>query len=176
MPGGLPLAALDVGLIEPNGKRARCAMVKSRAQTSYLQAPWSWNDEVSIATATGARSFYAGCEYGHGGISPQECVLPVLEVASGGKPKPKEVSIYQAAWRGLRLRVEVAGGADLHVDLRLGAETSGPTLIKGGRVLDETGRTSILVGDEHEGDAACLVVLDDDGLVLAHRVLTIGVE
>ena len=46
MPGGLPLAALDVGLVEPNGKRARCAMVKSRAQTSYLQAPWSWNDEV----------------------------------------------------------------------------------------------------------------------------------
>jgi hypothetical protein len=68
----------------------------------------------------------------------------------------------------------VAGGADLRVDLRLGSETSGPTLIKGGRVLDEKGRTSFLVGDEHERATACLVVLDDNGQVVAHRMLTVG--
>ena len=129
MPDGLPPAALDVSLVEPNGKRTRCAMVKPKAQTSYLQVPWSWNDEVSIATAAGARSFYASYEYAHGGISPQECVLPVLDVAGNGMQK--DVSIHRAAWEGLRLRVDVAGGADLHVDLRLGVETSGPTLIKG---------------------------------------------
>ena len=174
MPGGLPSAALDVGLVEPNGKRTRCAMIKPKAQTSYLQVPWSWNDEVAIAAATGARSFYASYEYAHGGISPQECVLPVLEVTGNGMQK--DVSIHRAAWEGLRLRVEVAGGADLHVDLRLGAETSGPTLIKGDRVLDEKGCTSFLISDEHEQEAACLVVLDDDGRVLAHRVLAVGGE
>jgi hypothetical protein len=174
MPGGLPLAALDVGLVETNGKRTRCAMVKAEAKTSYLQAPWSWNPEVSIAAATGARSFFASYEYAHGGISPQECVLPVLEIS--GEGMPKDLSISKTIWEGLRLRVEVTGGADLHVDLRLGAESSGPTLIKGGRVLDENGRTSFIVSDEYERQAACLVVLNDDGQVAAYRALTVGGE
>ncbi|WP_416193542.1 BREX-1 system phosphatase PglZ type B [Nitrobacter sp. TKz-YC01] len=172
MPGGLPHAALDVGLVEPNGKRTRCALVKAKAQTSYLQVPWSWNPEVSVATATGARSFYSGYEYAHGGVSPQECILPVLRVASDGGQRA--VTIAQTRWEGLRLRVEVTGGADLRVDLRLGSETSGLSLIKGGRVLDEHDRTSFLVSDEHEREAACLVVLDDDGRVLAHRTLMVG--
>jgi len=172
MPGGLPHTALDIGLVEPNGKRTRCAMVKAKAETSYLQVPWSWNSEVSVATATGARSFFAGYEYAHGGVSPQECVLPVLKVTSDGAQRA--VTIGQTRWEGLRLRVEITGGADLRVDLRLGAETSGSSLIKGGRVLDEHGRTSFLVSDEHEHEAACLVVLDDDGRVLAHRTLTVG--
>lgn len=174
MPGGLPSAALDVGLVEPNGKRTRCAMVKPKAQTSYLQVPWSWNDEISIAAATGALSFYASYEYAHGGISPQECILPVLEVAGSGIQR--NVSVNRAAWEGLRLRVEITGGADLHIDLRLGVETSGPTLIKGGRVLDEKGRTSFLMSDEHEREPACLVVLDDDGRVLTQRILIVGGE
>jgi hypothetical protein len=127
---------------------------------------------VSIAAATGARSFFASYEYAHGGISPQECVLPVLEIS--GEGMPKDLSISKAVWEGLRLRVEVTGGADLHVDLRLGAETSGPTLIKGGRVLDENGRTSFIVSDDHEREAACLVVLNEDDQVVAHRTLTVG--
>jgi hypothetical protein len=41
-------------------------------------------------------------------------------------------------------------------------------------VLDEKGRTSVLVSDLHEGKQASLVVLDDNGSILAHRALTIG--
>jgi hypothetical protein len=171
-PGGLPQAKLDAGLAEPNGKRTRCAMVKPKAETSYLQVPWSWNPQVSIATATGARSFYAKYEYAHGGISPQECILPVIEIK--GTVAIRDISIAQTKWEGLRLRVEVTGGADLNVDLRLGPETSGETLIKGGRVLDENGRTSVLVSDEYEGEIASLVVLDDDERILAHRAITVG--
>ena len=172
MPGGLPHAALDVGLAEPNGKRTRCALVKAKAQTTYLQIPWTWNREVSVATATGARSFFAGYEYAHGGVSPQECILPVLEVASDGARCT--VTISQAKWEGLRLRVQVENGADFGVDLRLGSEISGPSLIKGARVLDERGRTSFLVSDEHDRETACLIVLDDEDRVLAHRTLTVG--
>ena len=102
----------------------------------------------------------------------QECILPVLEVASDGAERT--VTILQAKWEGLRLRVDVASGADLSVDLRLGSEISGPSLIKSGRVLDERGRTSFLVTDEHERETACLVVSDDEGRVLAHRTLTVG--
>ena len=172
MPGGLPHAALDVGLVEPDGKRTRCALVKAKAQTSYLQIPWTWNPDVSVATATGVRSFFASYEYAHGGVSPQECILPVLEVASDSAKRT--VSILQAKWEGLRLRVQVENGADSNADLRLGSETSGPSLIKGGRVLDEQGRTSFLVSDEHDGEIVCIVVLDDDDRVLAHRTLTVG--
>ena len=172
MPGGLLHATLDVGLVEPNGKRTRCALVKPKALTSYLQVPWTWNPEVSVATATGARSFFAGYEYAHGGASPQECIVPVLNVASDGAKHT--VTIFQAKWEGLRLRVGVESGADLSVDLRLGSEISGPSLIKGGRVLDERGRTSFLVSDEHDRETACLVILDDEGRVLAHRTLIVG--
>ena len=172
MPGGLSHAALDVGLVEPNGKRTRCALVKAEAQTSYLQIPWTWNPEVSVATATGARSFFASYEYAHGGVSPQECILPILEVASDGAKRT--VTISQAKWEGLRLRVHVENGADFRVDLRLGSEIGGSSLIKGGRVLDERGRTSFLVSDEHDRETACLVVLDDEDRVLAHRTLTVG--
>ena len=86
----------------------------------------------------------------------------------------RTVTILQAKWEGLRLRVDVASGADLSVDLRLGSEISGPSLIKGGRVLDERGRTSFLVSDEHDRETAGLVVVDDEGRVLAHRTLTVG--
>jgi hypothetical protein len=175
MPGGLPTAALETGLLEPQGKRSRCAMVKVKAQTSYLQIPWSWNNQVFVAAATGARAFFAGQEYAHGGVSPQECVLPVLDIKAAGALKTG-VAITSVKWEGLRLRIEVSAGADLHADLRLGEETSGPSLIKGGRVLDEKGKTSVLVGDEHERQTACLVILDDDGNVLAHRVLAVGGE
>jgi hypothetical protein len=173
MPGGLPKAELVTGLAEPQGKRTRCAMVKTNAQTTYLQIPWSWNNAVFVATATGVHSFYVGQEYAHGGVSPQECVLPVIDVSANGAQR-REIAEIKTRWEGLRLRIEVSGGADLHVDLRLGSETSGPSLIKGGRVLDDKGKTSILVGDQHEDQTSCLVLLDDDGKVVAHRMLKIG--
>lgn len=171
-PGGLRQAPLDSGLVAPQGKRSRCARIKPGAPTTYLQLPWTWNAAIYVAVATGARSFLAGQEYAHGGVSPQECVLPVLTVAPLAMRRPVEIT--KIRWEGLRLRVEVAGGADLHADLRLGAETSGPSLLKGLRGLDEAGKTSMLVSDAHEGKTACLVILGDDGTVRAHRVLTIG--
>lgn len=174
LPGGLPQAPLDPGLVTPQGKRSRCARVKPTAPTSYLQVPWTWNPSLYVAVATGIRSFLGKQEYAHGGISPQECVLPVIKVAALGAAR--SVSIKKAQWIGLRLRIEVVGGADLRVDLRLGTETSGTSLLDGVRVLDEAGKTSMLVSDEYEGQAACVVVLTDDGTVVARQAVTIGDE
>ena len=66
------------------------------------------------------------------------------------------------------------GGGDLRVDLRAGGETSGPSLLKAVRSLDENGRASMPISDDHEGKTAIVVVLDDDGRVLAMRTLTVG--
>jgi hypothetical protein len=172
LPGGLEKAPLDSGLVEPDGKRSRCALVKEGATTSYLRLPWTWNPEIRVAVPTGARAFLAGQEYAHGGVSPQECVLPVIEVAP--MTAATTVTITAAVWQGLRLRVTVAGGADLNVDLKQGASSSGPSCLKGIRVLDESGKTSVLVSDIHEGQTATLVVLDEAGAVVASRQLVVG--
>lgn len=172
VPGGLEKAALDTALVEADGKRTRCARIKPGAQTTYDFAPWSWNPEVQVVFATGARSFFAGYDYAHGGISPQECVTPVIDVAPMGSRQ--SVSIVKAEWTGLRLRIEASGGADLRADLRAGPETSGASLLKDIRVLDEGGCASMLVSDVHEGSTATLVVLDDEGQVLALRTLVVG--
>ena len=82
MPGGLPHAALDIGLVEPNGKRTRCALVKAKAQTSYLQVPWTWNPEVSVATATGARSFFFELR-----VRPWRCQPAGMHPARSGRGK-----------------------------------------------------------------------------------------
>ena len=127
---------------------------------------------MRVAFATGAMSFYAGYDYAHGGISPQECVTPVIDVAPMGVSRA--VSITKADWTGLRLKIDVAGGADLRVDLREGMETSGASVLKHVRVLGEHGDVSILVSDDHLGNVVTLVVLDDADRVLAMRTLTIG--
>ncbi len=173
VPGGLEKAVLDTALVEVDGKRTRCARIKPGAPTSYDFATWSWNGGVQVAFATGAMSFFAGYDYAHGGISPQECVTPVIDVAPMGILR--SVSVAKAEWTGLRLRIEVAGGKDLRADLRAGSETSGPSLFKDIRVLDEAGCASMLVSDVHEGKAATLVILDDEDRVLAMRTLVVGV-
>lgn len=172
MPGGLPQCKLDSGLAEPSGKRARCARVKEGAKTSYLQIPWTWCSEVFVATASGANSFLANQEYAHGGLSPQEAIIPVIDV----KPSQtvRRVSIKKLGWVGLRLRVQTDGGAGRRLDLRLGDGTSGDSLISGGRILDDEGRTSVAVPDEHEGEVATVVVLAEDDSVLTTRRTVVG--
>lgn len=172
IPGGLEKAILDTAVVEADGKRTRCARIKDGAPTTYDFAPWSWNGEVRVAFATGAMSFFAGYDYAHGGISPQECITPVIDVAPLGAVRT--VSIASVEWAGLRLRVETVGGADLRVDLRAGDETSGPSLLKAVRGLDENGRASMPVSDDHEGKTATVVVLDDDDRVLAWRTVEVG--
>ena len=73
-------------------------------------------------------------------------------------------------------RIAVVGGADLRADVRLSHETAGISLAKGGRVLDEQGMTSVLLSDEHEGDAASIVIFDDHDRVVAHRTTKVGGE
>lgn len=101
-------------------------------------------------------------------------MLPVLDLGATAAVPPS-VSI-QASWQRLRLRVEAAGGAGLMFDLRLGGDTSGPSILKKGpRPLDDLGQVGVLVSDEHVGERVCLLVhppgMPQD--VLAKRVDTI---
>ena len=95
MPGGLPVAKLGAGLTE--SKWSRCAIVKDGSAAAAQQLPWTWNASVMVATAPGAHVFWQN-EYAHGGISPQECVVPELVVAPM-QPARKAV-IVQLEWVG----------------------------------------------------------------------------
>jgi hypothetical protein len=172
MPGNLPKVALGAGLTEPDAKRTRYARLKPGASTNHAQAAWSWNHDVRLAMAPGASSFFAAYEYAHGGVSPQECVVPVIDVEP--MTARRAVEIVHFEWRGLRLRVEASGGGGLKVDLKLGSDPSGESLLPGVRRLDPEGFTSFPVSDDHEGESALLVIVDDDGRVVARKSLMVG--
>jgi hypothetical protein len=156
MPGGLPFAELHAGMTAPKARGSRVATLKEGATTNYVLLPWSWDQSVLLATAPGARAFYNGTEYAHGGVSPQECVLPVIDVTAEGEAPALSIS---ASWQRLRLRVEVKGGAGMVFDLRAASDAYGPSLLpKGGRALDDAGQVNVLVSDEHVGKDVCLVV------------------
>jgi len=169
MPGGLEIAALPAGLVEPDGKRTRCALVKEGAEVGLPRVAWTWNEEVQVAAASGARSFYKGYEYAHGGISPQECILPVLDVAAGAGRR--QIRVAEAAWSGLRLRLIVEDGGEQIVDL---CDEAGKSLLPARRQLTADGKASLVVRDDHEGKRARIIVFDDAGHELAERWTVIG--
>lgn len=160
MPEGLPHAPLAAGLAEPSGKANRVAILKAGATTSYARVPWSWDAAVEYVTPPGARAFYNGTEYAHGGISPQECIIPVLDVSVTGSAAPVSISVN---WRNLMVKVKAEGGAGLLVDVRLGTDTSGESaLIRGPKMLDDAGEATVGVDADHEGKQVCIVVYSPD--------------
>lgn len=82
LPGGLPKADLPAHLTVQ--RKGRCAVLQPNAQTDQQVVPWHWNPDVRIAVAPDIRCYEAGKAYEHGGISPQECILPVLRVRNEG--------------------------------------------------------------------------------------------
>ena len=61
-----------------------------RASVDVPTVPWFWDPDVRIALAPGATCFEANKEYEHGGVSPQECIVPRLTVTAGrGRRRPE---------------------------------------------------------------------------------------
>ena len=121
----------------------------------------------------GAGSFFAGVEYAHGGVSPQECVIPVV-VVERGAPAVR-ATIAEVRWRGMRCRVRVeANVAGLRVDLRLNRNQTGSSVAPSPALVDASGAASLVVDDTHEGAAAVVVVLDPAGKLVASEATTIG--
>ncbi len=79
LPGDLPNAELPQHLTTI--RKGRCAVLKAGAQTDQHTAPWRWDSSVCVAVASGIACYEAGVQYEHGGISPQECVVPVITVS-----------------------------------------------------------------------------------------------
>lgn len=78
VPDGLPKA--DINKNMTTKRLARCAILKDNVQTEHLKSQWYWNPNVTIAMAPGIAGFVTDDHYNHGGISLQECLIPVIDL------------------------------------------------------------------------------------------------
>jgi len=174
LPDGLPKNGdLPVGATET--KKGRCARVKDGADVSVPTVPWHWNSDVRIAIAPGVFCFTANQTFEHGGVSPQECVVPRLTVSSGATPT-SGASITSLKWLGLALRVEFADlpqGSSL--DLRTSPADAQTSIGEVGQLTSGKNKAVLLVADDDlEGCAAYLVLVAADGSLLIQRPTTEG--
>ncbi len=172
LPGGLPKANLPKCVAET--RWGRCALVKDSANVDNQIMPWRWCADVQVAIAPGISCFTNGKEYDHGGITLQECMIPLLTVT---RDAPKvSARITEHTWRGLRCRVTIDGSAKgLTVDIRTKPADDTTSVANGGKVVDESNSASPVVEDDGLlGMVAVLVLIDQNGNVLSKVPTTIG--
>ena len=172
MPGGLPKVELPQHLTVTRG--ARCAALASGAQPDALIAPWHWDSGVSFAAARGVGAFRRSVEYAHGGLSVQECLIPDLTVRAATRAEVT-ARITTTSWRGFRCLVEAAveGGAVI-ADLRLRSAPD-QSVANSGKPVETDGSVSLLLADdEYEDSRLVLVLVDDEGRILARRETAVG--
>jgi hypothetical protein len=175
LPGGmekveLPAAATD-------GKKGRCARLKEGAVVETPTVPWYWDQDVRIALAPGVACFEANKEYEHGGVSPQECIVPRLGVTAGAAAmRTGGPEITKVKWLGLLCRIEVSGiGHGIVADLRALPADPSTSIAEETKVTLGAGKVSLVVPDEeHEGERAHLVLVAADGQIVAQREVLVG--
>lgn len=174
LPGGLPKAELPEHLTEV--RKGRCARLKEFSSTDELTVPWFWEPSVRIATPRGIRCYEAGRECEHGGLSPQECVVPVIAVSAAVATIGGQVGFESLMWKGLRCTMVIAGNSEgITVDLRGRGADSGSSLIGGARSPNPDGTVSLLVRDEDRiGQSAYAVVIGADGKIQVQTETRVG--
>ncbi|TQM43378.1 BREX-1 system phosphatase PglZ type B [Pseudonocardia cypriaca] len=175
MPGGLEKVELPAATTEV--KKGRCARVKDGAVVEVPTVPWFWDRDVRIAVAPGLTCFEAGKEYEHGGVSPQECIVPRLTVtASAAMTATGGPEIRKVTWLGLLCRIELSGaGHGVVADLRGLAADPNTSIAAKAKETSAPGRVSLAVPDEDlEGQRAHLVLVGPDGEILADRDVIVG--
>ena len=167
LPGGLPMVTLPRHLTE--SQWSRCAVVSGESTPDIPRHPWHWNADEWFATPSGIACFSKRDEYAHGGLSPQECLIPDIRVTRS-EAAAARVTIRSIRWQGLRCYAEIEGaGATVTADLRLGS-AAGDSVAKTANSVQDDGAVSLLLADhEHEDAALVLVVTDAEGRVLSHQ-------
>lgn len=160
---------------------SRCAVLDDGVQVDVPVIHWHWNSQVAIAMAPGSGTFVDGTAYSHGGISIQECLIPVITVEQ--EAPVSTAAITDVAWVGLRCKVTVTGATGgERVDLRGKAGDPASTRLAAGvggtpqpAAVASDGTASLYADDAHEGSPAILVLLDAKGIVIDKHACEIGV-
>lgn len=173
-----PMAKVDLPKHLTETRWGRCAVIKDSVDSGYQQVGWYWNSAVSIAMAPGVCSFKAGQNYDHGGLSLQECMTPVIQIRN--TKAVAAVSAVTAAlsdirWLGLTCKIQAETTAEgVLAVLRTHPADPDSEITKRKPLKD--GKCSLLVDDQFEGSSAVLVLLDDQGNVLAKKPTLVGDE
>lgn len=173
LPGGLPKAELPEHLTV--ARKGRCARLTVDANTNLPTVPWRWDANVRIAVAPGISCFIANKEYEHGGLSPQECVTPVLTVRGAATTGPV-AEIKSIRWMGLRCKIQVEGAVPgALVDIRSKPIDAASSVVSAPKPVSADGQVSLVIPDDSlEGQAAMVVLLGGDGNVVAQAPTLIG--
>ncbi len=175
LPGGMEKVDLPVAATAK--KKGRCARLKEGAVIDGPTVPWFWDQDVRIAVAPGASCFEANKEYEHGGVSPQECIVPRLSVKVGSaQPTAAGPEIASIKWLGLLCRIALAGDtAGIVADLRGLPGDPNTSIAEAAKETAGADRVSLQVPDEDlEGEKAYLVLAGSDGRLLAQREVVVG--
>lgn len=139
LPGGLPKAELPARLTET--RWGRCAVLKDAvADQNWLVLPWSFDPAVRVALAPGITAFSHGREYDHGGLSPQESVVPFLRVRRE-EPIAGQPRLLAVTWNTRKTICSVSTNAA--VGLMLGLERVG-SAIGEGESIDSEGKGRVI--------------------------------
>ncbi len=175
LPGNLPKAELPEHLTVI--RKGRCARLKEGSITDQQTVGWHWDKNVPIALAPGICCYEAGKEYEHGGLSPQECIVPLLTVTRPGGEQVKPIEIESINWRRLRCAVKISGdvAAETSLDIRSKANDPNTSIVQAAKQAGPDGVFSVLVTDEErEGEAVHIVLLASDGKIIKQVTTTVG--
>lgn len=174
MPGGLPKVQLPEHLTIL--RKGRCARLKEGAQTNMLTLPWHWDADTWLAFAPGISCFESGKDYEHGGLSPQECVTPVVTIQKVAGNPELHISIESVTWKGLRCSIRIQDASSgVMVDLRSKAGDPVSSVATAQKEPDLDGYVSLVVEDDDRvGEAVFVVVLTPNGQPCAQMHTTIG--
>jgi hypothetical protein len=180
LPGGLPKVDLPLHLtVGGANKKARCGRLEEGAVTAMQTVPWTWDSTVSMAIPPGSSAFQAGQVYEHGGLSPQECVTPLIVVRGAvGQTAPSASMSISVLWRGLRSVATVSGAPiGASVDMRRKAGDPSTSVASHVARLGSDRTAKLLVEDEDLiGTPAFVVVLDTAGTVIGQQMIEIGAD
>ena len=84
-------------------------------------------------------------------------------------------SIKSITWRGMRCLVEASvKGSGVRADLRL-QQPNGTSVAAAAKPIESDGAVSLVLGDdEHEGAPLVLVLVSEEGQILAQRTTRVG--
>jgi hypothetical protein len=170
LPSKLPKQSLPEHLTVV--RKGRCARLRKdvAAPPGISTVPWRWDTNVSIAVAPGIHAFEDGKVYEHGGLSPQESVVPRLVVTQKVSASPAKSITIDVSWVGYTAQVECESAPDgTHVDLRTKAADPTSSLVTRTKPLVK-GKARLLAGDEHGGEAVVIVLVDEANHLLAQRL------
>ncbi len=171
MPGGLPKIELPQYLLA--SRWARCATVRENATPHVTTNPWYWNVNVRIATPPGVGAYVAGTAYTHGGISPQECVVPELTCERGAAALTAKIAGVE--WKRLRCVVTVStNDPSLRVDVRSAWKLAATSLVVAPKPVGDAGQANLAVRDDCEGQAVSVVLIDANGNVQDKQTTMVG--